>query len=73
LHGADEEMVLTGDVVNLRQFRKQKARSEKEKQADQNRLTFGRTKAEKNLTSALNEKASRVLDQGKLDKGEGGE
>ena len=64
---------MTGDVVNLRQFRKQKARSEKEKQADQNRLTFGRTKAEKNLTSALNEKASRVLDQGKLDKGEGGE
>jgi hypothetical protein len=66
-------MVLTGDVVNLRQFRKQKARSEKEKQADQNRLTFGRTKAEKNLTSALNEKASRVLDQGKLDKGKGDE
>ncbi|MET0171354.1 MAG: DUF4169 family protein [Agrobacterium vaccinii] len=62
---------MTGDIVNLRQFRKQKARSEKEKQADQNRLTFGRTKAEKNLTSALNEKASRVLDQGKLDKGEG--
>ncbi|WP_284776422.1 DUF4169 family protein [Agrobacterium sp. lyk4-40-TYG-31] len=64
---------MTGDIVNLRQFRKQKARSEKEKQADQNRLTFGRTKAEKNLTSALNEKASRVLDQGKLDKGKGDE
>ncbi|WP_113099459.1 DUF4169 family protein [Agrobacterium sp. fls2-241-TYG-188a] len=62
---------MTGDVVNLRQFRKQKARSEKEKQAEQNRLTFGRTKAEKNLTSALNEKAERSLDQGKLEKGEG--
>ncbi|WP_106404908.1 DUF4169 family protein [Agrobacterium bohemicum] len=62
---------MTGDVVNLRQFRKQKARTEKDKQAEQNRLTFGRTKAEKNLTSALNEKASRELDQGKLDKGEG--
>ncbi|WP_156462568.1 DUF4169 family protein [Rhizobium sp. Leaf262] len=61
---------MTGDVVNLRQFRKQKVRSEKEKQAEQNRLTFGRTKAEKNLTSALNEKASRALDQGKLDKGD---
>jgi hypothetical protein len=67
----EQEMVLTGDVVNLRQFRKQKARSEKEKQAEQNRLTFGRTKAEKNLTSALNEKAERLLDQGKLEKGEG--
>lgn len=61
---------MAGDVVNLRQFRKQKVRSEKEKQAEQNRLTFGRTKAEKNLTSALNEKASRALDQGKLDKGD---
>ncbi|GAK69278.1 hypothetical protein RRU01S_04_01000 [Agrobacterium rubi TR3 = NBRC 13261] len=63
-------MVVTGDVVNLRQFRKQKARTEKDKQAEQNRLTFGRTKAEKNLTSALNDKADRALDQGKLDKGE---
>ncbi|SCX03393.1 DUF4169 family protein [Agrobacterium rosae] len=62
---------MTGDVVNLRQFRKQKARGEKEKQAEQNRLTFGRTKAEKNLTSALNDKAARELDLGKLDKGEG--
>lgn len=62
---------MTGDIVNLRQFRKQKIRSEKEKQAEQNRLTFGRTKAEKNLTSALNDKASRALDQGKLDKGDG--
>jgi hypothetical protein len=61
---------MTGDVVNLRQFRKQKARTEKEKQAEQNRLTFGRTKTEKNLTSALNDKASKQLDQGKLDKGD---
>jgi hypothetical protein len=61
---------MTGDIVNLRQFRKQKARTEKEKQAEQNRLTFGRTKTEKNLTSALNDKASKQLDQGKLDKGD---
>lgn len=61
---------MTGDIVNLRQFRKQKIRSEKEKQAEQNRLTFGRTKSEKNLISALNDKASRTLDQGKLDKGD---
>jgi hypothetical protein len=64
-------MAMSGDVVNLCQFRKHKARAEKDKQAEQNRLTFGRTKAEKNLTSALNEKASRELDQGKLEKDEG--
>ncbi|MEH3125228.1 DUF4169 family protein [Agrobacterium cavarae] len=62
---------MTGDVVNLRQFRKQKVRSEKEKQAEQNRLSFGRTKSEKSLTTALNDKAERQLDQGKLDRQDG--
>lgn len=62
-----------GDVVNLRQFRKAKVRGEKEKQADQNRLTHGRTKAEKSLTSALNEKDARKLDQGRLDPRPSGE
>ena len=56
---------MTGDVVNLRQFRKQKARTEKDKAADQNRISFGRTKAEKQLTKALNDKAGKALDQGK--------
>ncbi|RVJ29757.1 DUF4169 family protein, partial [Sinorhizobium medicae] len=46
---------MTGDVTNLRQFRKRQARTAKEKQAEQNRLTFGRTKAEKSVTKALNE------------------
>ncbi|MGE7368263.1 DUF4169 family protein [Neorhizobium sp. NPDC001467] len=59
------------DIVNLRQVRKNKARAEKQSQADQNRLTFGRTKAEKTLTKALNEKAERALDQKKLDRPEG--
>ncbi|HUH49118.1 MAG TPA: DUF4169 family protein [Mycoplana sp.] len=58
------------DVVNLRQFRKQKARSEKERQAEQNRISFGRTKAEKNLTRALNDKAEKTLDQGRIEKPE---
>ncbi len=62
---------MTGDVVNLRRFRKQKARSEKEKQAEQNRLSFGRTKSEKSLTTALNDKAERQLDQGKLERQNG--
>ena len=58
---------MSGDVVNLRQFRKQKARSEKDKQAEQNRIAFGRTKAEKTLTRALNDKADKTLDQGRLE------
>lgn len=63
---------MAADIVNLRQFRKQKARNEKEKQAEQNSLSFGRSKTEKNLTSALNEKAEKALDQGRLEKGDGG-
>ena len=61
---------MSGDLVNLRQFRKQKARSEKERQAEQNRISFGRTKAEKNLTRALNDKAENTLDQGRIEKPE---
>jgi DNA-binding TFAR19-related protein (PDSD5 family) len=61
---------MSGDVVNLRQFRKQKARSEKETKAEQNRAAFGRTKAEKTLTRALNEKAKKTLDQGRLERPE---
>ncbi|WP_454746272.1 DUF4169 family protein [Ciceribacter selenitireducens] len=59
---------MSADVVNLRQFRKAKTRTQKEKQAEQNRLTFGRSKAEKNLTEALNAKAEKTLDQGRLKK-----
>ena len=58
---------MSGDVVNLRQFRKRQARVEREKQAEQNRMSFGRTKTEKSLTTALNEKASKTLDQGRLE------
>ncbi|MBW8282688.1 MAG: DUF4169 family protein [Rhizobium sp.] len=58
---------MSADVVNLRQFRKAKSRVEKEKQAEQNRLTFGRGKAEKKLTDALNAKAEKTLDQGRLE------
>lgn len=60
---------MAAEIVNLRQARKTKARAEKERQAEQNRLTFGRTKAEKTLTKALNEKAEKALDQGRLERG----
>ena len=40
------------DVVNLNQFRKAKARVDKEKRASENRVKFGRTKAEKQAEDA---------------------
>jgi hypothetical protein len=59
---------MSAEIVNLRQFRKAKERLEKEKEAEQNRLTFGRAKAEKSLTKARNDKAEKGLDQGRLEK-----
>lgn len=56
------------EIVNLRQMRKQKARQDKEKTADANRLKFGRTKAERKHTRAEAELEAKKLDQQKLDK-----
>ena len=58
------------EIINLRQARKNKARAEKEARADENRLAFGRTKAEKNLTKARQDLAKNRLDQHKRDDNE---
>lgn len=58
---------MAADIVNLRQFRKSKIRAEREANAEQNRLTHGRTKAEKTLTRMLNEKAAKLIDQGRIE------
>ncbi|WP_130278025.1 DUF4169 family protein [Rhizobium sp. BK696] len=59
---------MSAEIVNLRQFRKKQARSEKDKEAEQNRISFGRTKAEKQLTKALNDKAEKSHSQGRIEK-----
>jgi len=59
---------MSADIVNLRQFKKKQARSEKDRQAEQNRVSFGRTKAEKQLTKALNDKAEKSHSQGRIEK-----
>ena len=58
------------EIINLRQARKQKARAEKEARASDNRIQFGRTKAEKKLTKAERDMAARRLDAHKRDDGE---
>ncbi len=55
-----------GEIVNLRQARKQKARAAKEKDAEANRIKFGRTKADKDHGQAAKDFAARRLDQSKL-------
>jgi hypothetical protein len=54
-----------GDIVSLKLHRKRKDRAAKEDIAAENRVQFGRTKAEKKLTDATNDKAAKDLDQHK--------
>ncbi|RDJ27127.1 DUF4169 family protein [Bosea caraganae] len=54
------------EIINLRRARKQRERAEAGKQAEQNRLTFGRSKAERTLTEAERDKAIRALDGHRL-------
>jgi hypothetical protein len=49
-------------VINLNKFRKQKAKQDREKQAETNRRLHGRTKAER-----LRELKQKQLLQGKVD------
>ena len=54
-----------GEIVSLKLHRKRKERAAKEEIAAENRVQFGRSKAEKTLTDAKNDKAKRDLDQHK--------
>jgi hypothetical protein len=50
------------DIISLSKARKAKARAEKEQTAAENRVKFGRTKAEKERVKALDEIAQKRLD-----------
>ena len=56
-----------GTVVNLRNHRKRKAREEREKQADENRILFGLSKLEKDGNAARQTREGRELDGKKRD------
>ena len=50
------------ELINLRQARKNRARADKEKTAEQNRARFGRTKAEKHEERNRRDMLDRHLD-----------
>ena len=50
------------EIVNLRRFKKAKTREDAGKAAEENRVKFGRSKAEKSLDKAKVDLASKVLD-----------
>lgn len=53
---------MTADIVNLRKVRKTKARAEAQKEARENAMKFGRTKAERAAAAALLELGRKRLD-----------
>jgi len=58
---------MADNVVNLNRFRKKKAREDKAKQAEINRIRHGRTLAEKERELAERERAARLLEGKRLE------
>ena len=58
---------MTGEIVNLRRARKAKARDEKAKTADANRVLHGTPKPLRDLAKARSDKALHDLDAHKKD------
>lgn len=55
------------EIINFRRAKKAKARADKDREAEQNRITHGRTKAEKAEAKRLQDEAQRNVDQHRLD------
>ena len=55
-------------VTNLNRFRKTRARADKTRQAEENRIRFGRTKADRLLSETRESNVRAQLDGHKLDK-----
>lgn len=53
---------MTADIVNLNKARKKKARAERATQAQENRVRFGQTKAERSKAAAERERIARELE-----------
>ncbi len=60
---------MTAEIVNLRRARKAKGRTEAEREADENRAAFDRTKAEKHVARLEREAAGKHLDGHRRDSG----
>ena len=58
---------MSADLINLRRARKNKTRDEADKQAEQNRAKFGRSKSEKMISTSETTKLKNELDGKKRD------
>lgn len=53
---------MSADIVNLRQARKRKARADREKTADDNRIKFGRSKSENSASKRVRSDLAKKID-----------
>ena len=58
---------MPADIVNLRRVRKAKSRAEHDRQADANRVAYGRTKTEKTATKSERERSAKTLEDHRRD------
>lgn len=58
---------MTAEIVNLRKARKAKARDAQEARAAENRILFGRTKAERKSVQTEQDRARRTIEGHRLD------
>jgi hypothetical protein len=56
-----------GDVVNLKRFKRRIERDRSAKQADANRVRFGRTKSERVVDERRAKRTDDLLDQHRID------
>ena len=55
------------DIINLKHFKKKQARAEDETRANENRIRFGQTKAEKHRQTFEKQSLAKTLDAHALD------
>ncbi len=57
-----------GEVVNLNRVRKRIAREQAKKEADANRVKFGRSKAARTIDDATTRRQDTLLEQHRIDR-----
>lgn len=55
------------EIINLRNLRKAKSRRQKQAEAAENRVRFGRTKAEKRESTVEQKRSEKTLNDKRLD------
>jgi hypothetical protein len=58
---------MTAEIVNLNKFRKAREKAHQQRQADENRVRFGRTRAKKGSDAFEDQQRNRLVDGARID------